>query len=137
MSTTATPTAPAAAVQNAGNSISLRTRRTLEAAVAIVALGAFGALAAGANFAFNLPIWLLFTALWTILLAALALRRPAVDDAIASVRATPLLVQALLWVLFLPIAIGLWIWRRTWAAPVRLVLVVAFAAWNVFLFFPR
>jgi hypothetical protein len=46
-------------------------------------------------------------------------------------------VQAVIWLLFLPIMLGLWIWERAWASTIRLVLLLAIAAWNVFLFFPR
>jgi hypothetical protein len=95
------------------------------------------ALLAGATFVFNVVVWLLFTVLWLVLLAAIALAPAAVDELWASLRRGPLVIQAILWLLFLPIAIGLWIWRRPWAPLIRLTLVVTLAAWNVFLFFPR
>jgi hypothetical protein len=37
----------------------------------------------------------------------------------------------------LPIAIGLWIWERAWALPVRMTIILALGAWNIYMFFPR
>ena len=50
---------------------------------------------------------------------------------------SPLPIEAVAWLLFLPITLGLWIWQRGWAAPIRLILLITLAAWNLFLFFPR
>ena len=105
--------------------------------VLVSAVGLIVALLAGATFVFNVVVWLLFTVLWLALLVAIALAPAAVDELWAALRRRPLVVQAVLWLLFLPIAIGLWIWRRPWAPPIRLTLLLALAAWNVFLFFPR
>jgi hypothetical protein len=41
------------------------------------------------------------------------------------------------WLLFLPVVIGLWIWESTWPLVVRLVLVVSVAGWNLLVFLPR
>jgi hypothetical protein len=36
-----------------------------------------------------------------------------------------------------PIMAGLWVWQRPWAVAIRLMVLLAIAVWNVFLFFPR
>ena len=41
------------------------------------------------------------------------------------------------WLLFLPVMIGLWIWETTWPLLVRLVLVIGIAGWNLLIFLPR
>jgi hypothetical protein len=51
-------------------------------------------------------------------------------------RSLPLVVQLLLWLLFLPWMIALWIWTLPWAMPVRLVLVVGVLAFTLWLLFP-
>jgi hypothetical protein len=41
------------------------------------------------------------------------------------------------WVLFLPVMAGLWIWETTWPVLLRLLLVGGLAAWNLLVFLPR
>jgi hypothetical protein len=116
------------------------TRRILVALTIFVALAGCGlvvALVTSATSVFNVLIWLLFTVLWIAFAAALAFSPATLDDVWHAVRGKPLLVQGVAWLLFLPIMVALWIWEQTWALPVRLVLVIATGAWNLFLFFPR
>lgn len=51
-------------------------------------------------------------------------------------RSLPLWVQAIVWLLFLPWMIALWIWTLPWAMPIRLVLVVAALVWTTWLLYP-
>lgn len=51
-------------------------------------------------------------------------------------RAQNLLVQGVIWLLFLPWMIALWIWVMPWALPIRLVLVVAALGWTNWLLYP-
>jgi hypothetical protein len=43
----------------------------------------------------------------------------------------------LVWLLFLPIMAGLWIWERNWSLPIRLVLILSLGIGNIFTFLPR
>ena len=86
---------------------------------------------------FNWFVFTLFTLLWVGFLGALLFRRAQLDEFWRSIRRLPLLVQLLLWLLFLPVMLGLWIWQTTWPLWLRLVLVAGVAWWNVFMFFPR
>jgi hypothetical protein len=92
---------------------------------------------AGATLVFNLVVWLLFAVLWLALLAAIALAPASLGELWKSVRRRTLAIQAVVWLLFLPIMTGIWIWRRPWTPLIRLTLLVALGAWNLFLFFPR
>lgn len=105
--------------------------------VVLSAVALVVALLAGATLVFNVAVWLLFAVLWLALMAAIALAPATVDELWGSLRQRPLAIQALIWLLFLPIMIGVWIWRRPWAPLIRLTLLVALGAWNLFLFFPR
>ena len=49
----------------------------------------------------------------------------------------PLLLQVGVWVLFLPVVAGLWVWESTWPLLVRLVLVAGLAGWNLLVLIPR
>lgn len=77
-----------------------------------------------------------FAALWAAFLVALVRDRTIVDRAWLRLRRRPLIVQGLVWLLFLPVVAGAWIWRRSWPAPGRLTLIGALAAWNLLVFLP-
>jgi hypothetical protein len=47
-----------------------------------------------------------------------------------SVQELPLVVEIIVWVLFLPIMVGLWIWQSTWPALIRLLGVAGLVAWT-------
>jgi len=51
-------------------------------------------------------------------------------------RSLNILVQGIIWLLFLPWMICLWMWTLPVAMPVRLVLVIAALAWTNWLLFP-
>jgi hypothetical protein len=46
-------------------------------------------------------------------------------------------VQIVVWVLFLPVMVGLWVWETTWPLVLRLILVAGIAGWNLFMFLPK
>jgi hypothetical protein len=60
-----------------------------------------------------------------------------IDDVYETLRGLPVVVQAVVWLLFLPVMAGLWIWETTWPMVVRLALVVGLAGWNLLVFLPR
>ena len=105
--------------------------------VVLSAIALIVALLAGATFVFIVVVWLLFAVLWLALMASIALAPATVDELWDWLRRRPLAIQAVVWLLFLPIAIGIWIWRRPWTLVIRVTLLVALAAWNLFLFFPQ
>ena len=78
-----------------------------------------------------------FAILWLAFAAALVLSQGSLDRAWETIRGLPLLVQAVVWVLFLPVMIGLWIWATSWPLVVRLVLVIGVAGWNLLMFLPK
>jgi hypothetical protein len=78
-----------------------------------------------------------FATLWVAFFAAIVLDPSALTSVRTSIEALPLPVQALVWLLFLPVMAGLWIWGTDWPLAVRLVLVAALAAWNLLVFVPH
>jgi len=52
-------------------------------------------------------------------------------------RGLPFIVQAVVWLLVLPVAAGLWIWETSWPLWLRLVLVIGLGWVTVYTFFPR
>jgi hypothetical protein len=114
--------------------------RILFALAAFAGIGIIGlgiALITGAVVVFNILVFTVFTVFWIAFAAALAFSPGTLDDLWLHIRRLPLVIQGIAWLLFLPIMVGLWIWERTWAWPIRLVLVLALGTWNIFLFLPR
>jgi hypothetical protein len=84
----------------------------------------------GVLFALSALIWVAFG-------VGLVWSQGSIDQAWAAIRSLPLLVQGVVWLLFLPIMVGLWIWETTCPFVVRLVLVAGIAGWNLLVFLPR
>jgi ABC-type amino acid transport system permease subunit len=82
-------------------------------------------------------LFAIFALMWIAFAVGLVWSQGTVDQAWQFIRGLPLLIQIVVWVLFLPVMVGLWIWETTWPLLVRLVLVVGVAGWNLFMFLPR
>jgi hypothetical protein len=82
-------------------------------------------------------LFAIFAVIWVAFAAGLIFSQGSVDQAWQTIRDLPLIVQIVVWILFLPVMIGLWIWETTWPLIVRLVLVVGVAGWNLFMFLPK
>ena len=87
--------------------------------------------------AFNLFVFILFTALWVGFAWALIASQGSLDAAWEWIGNLHIVLQAVVWLLFLPLVAGLWIWYTDWAMAVRLVLVLGIGLFNVYLFYPR
>lgn len=85
---------------------------------------------------FNIFVFLLFTALWVAFAYALIASQGSLDAAWRWITGQHLIVQGVVWLLFLPVVAGLWVWHTDWALLVRLVLVLGIGFWNIYLFFP-
>jgi hypothetical protein len=126
----ATATQPAASPQLHG----LKALRIF-VLVGVVALAA--ALFAGATAVFNVLVFVVFAVLWLCFAAALVLAPAELDELWRGYRRRNVVVQALGWLPFLPLTAALFVWERRWQTSVRLVLVLAIAALNLFTFFPH
>ena len=82
-------------------------------------------------------LFAIFAVIWIAFAAGLIFSQGSVDQAWHTIRDLPLVVQIVVWVLFLPVMIGLWVWESSWPLIVRLVLVVGVAGWNLFMFLPK
>jgi hypothetical protein len=78
-----------------------------------------------------------FAALWALFGYALLRDRPGLDGAWIRIRHLPLVVQALAWLLFLPVLAGLWIWRSRSSLAWRVALIAGLAGWNLLIFLPQ
>lgn len=82
-------------------------------------------------------LFLAFAALWLGFLAALVADPGTLDAAWHAIGGLPLVVQGIAWLLFLPLAGGLWIWTTDWPMLLRVALIVGIAGWNLLVFLPR
>jgi hypothetical protein len=78
-----------------------------------------------------------FAILWAGFLLAMVLDPSILDTVRRTLEGLPFLLQAVAWLLFLPLAAGLWVWGTDWALIARMVLVVGMAGWNLLVFLPR
>ncbi|HSK93405.1 MAG TPA: hypothetical protein VLA76_05030 [Candidatus Angelobacter sp.] len=82
-------------------------------------------------------LFVIFAILWIAFGVGLIWSQGSIDAAWQAVRGLPLLAQLAVWLLFLPVMAGLWIWETTWPMVVRLILVLGIAGWNLLIFLPR
>ena len=78
----------------------------------------------------------IFAVLWAGFGVALVRDRSRLDDAWRWVRGLPLIVQALVWLVFLPVLAGLWVWRTAWPLVGRVVMIGGLAGWSLLIFMP-
>ena len=82
-------------------------------------------------------LFAIFAVIWIAFGAALIWSQGSVDAAWQAVQDLPWFLEILVWLLFLPVMVALWIWETTWPLALRLLLVIGIGAWNLFIFLPR
>jgi hypothetical protein len=82
-------------------------------------------------------LFAVFAILWVAFGIGLAVSQDSIHGAWDTIRGLPWFVQGLVWILFLPVLAGLWIWETTWPFVVRLILVLGLAGWNLLVLLPR
>ncbi len=85
----------------------------------------------------NLIAFAALGVLWLGFIAGLAVRPEMLNTTWLSLRGLPLIIQALVWLLALPVVLGLWIWQMSWPSAIRLILVLGLAWATLYAFFPR
>jgi hypothetical protein len=82
-------------------------------------------------------LFVIFAVLWLAFGAGLIWSQGSVDAAWQWIRDMPLLLQWAIWLLFLPVMVGMWIWQTTWPLALRLLLIIGIGGWNLMVFLPR
>ena len=82
-------------------------------------------------------LFAVFAVLWAGFLGALVLSQGSLDQAWATIRSWPLVVQGVAWLLFLPVVGGLWVWETTWPFLARIIVVLGLAWVNLIVFLPK
>jgi hypothetical protein len=86
---------------------------------------------------FNIAIFGVFLVLWIAFAYGLVANQGGLDNVWKTIQGLHVVAQAVVWLLFLPVTIGLWIWETAWPVVVRLPLVLGLGAWNLWMFFPK
>ncbi len=79
----------------------------------------------------------LFAGLWLVFAGALAIDSVAIETTWRWIASLALPVQAVGWLLFMPLFAGMWVWTTDWPVVLRLVLVAGIGVWNVLVFLPH
>lgn len=85
----------------------------------------------------NIFAFAVLTLLWLGFSAALLLNRDMLNTIWQSFRSWPLIVQAVVSLLTLPVVLGLWIWQTSWSLWLLLLLVLGLAWVSIYTFIPR
>ena len=82
-------------------------------------------------------LFVVFAVAWAAFGIGLVWSQGSVDAAWQWVASLPLVLKGLVWLLFLPVMAGLWIWETTWPLVLRLTLIIGLAGWNLLILAPR
>ncbi len=126
--------APQETLRQATQDIDSRRKNAMDRIIETVATGVGNSIGWMAE---SGVLFAIFALIWIAFAAGLIWSQGSLDQAWESVRGLPLIVQAVVWLLLLPVMIGLWIWETSWPLVVRLVLVIGVAGWNLLIFLPR
>jgi hypothetical protein len=85
----------------------------------------------------SLAAFAIFAILWVAFAVAVVASQGSLDATWEWIRGLPIIIQAVVWLLFLPVVAGLWIWETGWPLAARLVLVGGLAVATLFVFAPR
>ena len=89
------------------------------------------------NMIINVGAFAILSILWLGFGAALIFNQAILHTAWQSLRAMPLPVQAIAWLLVLPVTAGLWIWESSLPFWIRLVLVTGLGWVTIYTFYPK
>ena len=73
----------------------------------------------------------IFVMLWVGFAIALVVNREWLDLLWNWVQALPSVAEIIVWVLFLPVMVGLWIWESSWPDLVRLLAFAGIVVWTL------
>lgn len=73
----------------------------------------------------------IFAMLWVGFAIAIVVNREWLDLLWNWVQALPSVAEIIVWVLFLPIMVGLWIWESSWSDLVRLLTFAGIVFWTL------
>jgi hypothetical protein len=86
---------------------------------------------------FNVTVFIVFAALWAAFAGALIWSQGSLDQTWKWIQGLPLIIQGVVWLLFLPVVAGLWAWETSWPLIARVIVVAGLGFVNLYTFFPK
>ena len=74
---------------------------------------------------------LIFAVLWVGFVIALLVNQDLMDQLWDWVRALPIVAEVIVWIVLLPIMVGLWIWESSWSTFLRLLGFAGIIGWTL------
>jgi len=74
---------------------------------------------------------LVFVLLWVGFVLTLVINREWLHLFWNWVQALPIVAEIIIWILFLPILVGLWTWESSWPALVNLLVLAGIIGWTL------
>jgi len=74
---------------------------------------------------------LIFAILWLGFVIALVVNPEWLDMIWNWVRALPTVIEIIVWVIFLPIMVGLWVWESSWSVVEKLLALAGLVGWTI------
>jgi hypothetical protein len=74
---------------------------------------------------------LIFAILWVGFVSALLVNPGWLDSLWTWVRELPTVAEIIVWLLFLPIMTGLWVWQSSWTALASLLALAGIIVWTL------
>ena len=72
----------------------------------------------------------IFAILWVGFALALIVNRDWLDSLWHWVGALPIVVEVIIWLVFLPIMVGLWTWVSSWTTLITVLAIVGLVVWT-------
>lgn len=79
-------------------------------------------------------LFVLFALIWLAYGVALVWSQESIDALWTWIRDLPWLLEGAVWLFFLPVMLGMWIWQTSWPLILRLVLIAGIAGWTLLVF---
>lgn len=89
------------------------------------------------NLIISIGSFAILALLWLGFAAALVFNQSILDSIWHALRGLPVVIQIVVWLLVLPVALGLWIWQMPWPFWIRLILVIGLGWATLYTFFPK
>lgn len=87
--------------------------------------------------AISVGAFIVFGVLWIAFAYAIVANQGGLDATWQWIGGLPMVAQVVVWLLFLPVVVGLWVWENAWPLVLRLVVVAGLGGATLWVFFPK
>ena len=99
-----------------------RKRGTMDALIETLGTGVGNTVGFMADYGI---LFAIFAIIWVAFGVGLIWSQGSVDAAWQAIRDLPVILQGVIWLVFLPVMAALWVWETTWPVALRVLLVIS------------